>query len=182
MNNLLILGICLLVLIIIFLIIIIIIGKSKIKSIIVPLELSYQQINELLKQKYLIFKEMINFIKENISIKEDAFKDFIDFNSKECTQSELIEILDKTTKELDIYISDYNESLKNKDFMELKNKLFNIQVNLEATTDYYNNKINLYNKLQSNGPTSFTTKFFEFEEYNTINYEKKEISRVINLN
>ena len=182
MNNLLILGICILILIIIFLVIMLVIGKNKIKEIIVPLDTSKQEINELLVQKYKVFKEMIKFIKENLSIKETAFLEFLEFNSKECTQSDLIEILDKTTHELDTYTTNYDEILKNIDFIKLKQKLYNIQVNLEATIDYYNNKINLYNNLKTSGPTSFATKFFEFDEYNTISNEKKEISRIINLN
>lgn len=182
MNNLLILGVCILVLIILFLVMILIIGKNKIKEIIVPLDTSKQEINALLVQKYKIFKEMIKLIKENLSIKETAFLEFLEFNSKECTQIDLIEILNKTTKELDNYASNYDELLKNMKFFELKLKLYNIQVNLEASIDYYNNKINLYNKLKNNGPTSFATKFFEFDEYNTIINEKKEISRLINLN
>ena len=182
MNNLLILGISILILIILFLVIILLIGKNKIKEIIVPLDTSKQEINELLKQKYKVYKEMIKFIKDNLSIKEEAFQGFLTFDSRECTQSDLINILNKTTKELNNYINDYDELSKNIEFITLQRKLYNIQVNLEATIDYYNNKINLYDNLKTNGPTSFSTKFFEFNEYNSIDNEKKEISRLINLN
>ena len=80
MNNLLILGICILILIILFLVIILVIGKNKIKEIIVPLDTSKQEINELLVQKYKVFKDMVKFIKENLSIKENAFLDFLNFS------------------------------------------------------------------------------------------------------
>lgn len=182
MNNILILSISILILIILFLIITLIIGKNKIKEIIVPLDTSKQQINEFLKQKYKVYKEIISFLKDNLSIKETAFKEFLDFKATECTQSDLISILDKTTHEINDYVYNYDNILKNNDFLELKRKLYKIQVNLEASIDYYNNKIILYNALKSSGPTSFSTKFFEFDEYNNISNEKKEISRLINLN
>lgn len=182
MNNILILLACILFLIILFIIIILVIGKSKINEIIVPLDMSKEQINAFLIQKYKLYKKMIKFIKDNLSIKEDAFNEFIEFNSQECIQSDLINILDKTTIELNDYLKKYDELLKNKDFLDLKKQLYNIQVKLEATIDYYNNKIILYNDLKTKGPTSFSTKFFEFEEYNNISNEKKEISRLISLN
>ena len=182
MNNILILAICLLILIISCLIMILIIGKNKIKEIIVPLDTSKDEINELLKQKYKLYKKMIKHLKDNLSIKETAFKDFLNFTSKECTQSELIDILDKTTYEINEFVDNYDELLKDKDFLDLKKELHQIQIKLEATIDFYNNKIILYNDLKSNGPTSFSTKFFVFDEYNNIPNEKKEISRLINLN
>lgn len=182
MDNILILLFCILVLIILFFMIILLVGKNKINEIIVPLDTSKEQINEFLIHKYKLYKEMIKFIKNNLSIKDDAFHEFLEFNSRECLQSDLINILDKTTHELNEYVGKYDELLKNKDFLDLKKQLYNIQVKLEATIDYYNNKIILYNDLKANGPTSFSTKFFEFEEYNNISNEKKEISRLISLN
>lgn len=182
MNNILILGICILILIVAFLIIILVIGKNKIKEIIVPLDTSKDEINELLKQKYKVYKKMIKHLKDNLSIKEEAFKTFTDFSSKECTQTDLIDLLDKTTYEINEYVDNYDELLKDKEFLDLKKELHQIQIKLEATVDFYNNKIILYNDLKSNGPTSFATKFFVFDEYNNISNEKKEISRLINLN
>lgn len=182
MNNILILSVSILILIILFFFIILLIGKSKIKEIIVPLDISKQEINELLKQKYKVYRDMIKFIKENLSIKEEAFQDFLNFDSKECLQSDLINILDITTKELNNYVNKYDEITKNIEFINLKKRCFNIQVNLEAIIDYYNSKVISYNNLKTNGPTSFSTKFFEFDEYNNIDNDKKEISSLINLN
>ena len=182
MNNLVILGIAVGVLFIIFIVIVLIIGKNKIRNILIPLDMSKQDINDYLKEKYKIYKEMVRFIKDNLSIKEEAFADFLKFDTKECLQSELIDMLDKTTYEINEYVDNYDELLKNNDFMELKRKLYNVQVNLEATIDYYNNKISTYNTLKDKGPTNFSTKFFTFDDYNTIKNEKEEISRLINLN
>ena len=182
MNNILILAICILILIILFIIIILIISKKKIQEVITPLDISKEEINDYLKQKYKLYKEITKFIKDNLSIKEEAFQEFLAFNQKECTQSNLITILDKTTYEINEYVDKYDELLKNKDFLKLKKDLYYIQVNLEACIDYYNNKIIFYNNLKNTGPTSFATKFFEFEEFASITNEKKEISRLINLN
>ena len=182
MNNILILGIAILILIILFLIIVLIIGKKKINEVIIPLNLSLEQTSTCLKQKYKLYKEITKFIKDNLSIKEEAFKEFLDFNLKECEQSELIDLLDKTTYEINEYVDNYNELLKNKDFLNLKRKLYDVQVKLEACIEYHNNKIILYNDLKEHGPTSFSTKLFDFNDYNTIKIDKKEISRLINLN
>lgn len=182
MNNILILGVLIVILMIFFFIIILMIGKSKIQEIIVPLDTSKKQINEYLKQKYKIFKEMTKYIKDNLSIKEEAFKEFLNFSEKECSQTDLINLLNKTTYELNEYVDNYDQLLKNKDFLELKKKLYDIEIKLEACIDFYNNKIILYNDLKTNGPTSFSTKFFEFDEYYNIEQDKKEISRLINLN
>ncbi len=182
MNNIIILGIAILILLIVFIVIVLIMGKNKIRSILIPLDISKQDINEYLKQKYRVYKDMVKLIKDNLSIKEDAFQDFLKFDAKECMQSNLIDILDKTTVEINEYVDNYEELLKNTDFMDLKRKLYNIQVNLEATIDYYNNKLITYNTLKDNGPTNFATKFFTFDDYSKIKNEKEEISRLINLN
>ncbi len=182
MNNIVILGIAIGILFIIFLVIILIIGKNKIRNILIPLDMSKQDINDYLKEKYKIYKDMVHFIKDNLSIKDEAFKEFLAFDTKECLQSDLIDILDKTTYEINEYVDNYDELLKNNEFMELKRKLYSIQVNLEATIDYYNSKITVYNTLKDKGPTNFSTKFFTFDDYNTIKNEKEEISRLINLN
>ena len=141
-----------------------------------------KDINDYLKQKYKVYKEMIKYIKDNLSIREEAFNDFLSFDTRECLQSDQIDMLDKTTYELNEYVDNYDELLKSSDFLLLKRKLYNIQINLEATIDYYNNKISIYNTLKDKGPTNFSTKFFTFDEYNTIKNEKEEISRLINLN
>lgn len=182
MNNILILSIAVIILIFLFFIIVLIIGKRKINQVIVPLNLSLEQINLYLKQKYKLYKEITKFIKDNLSIKEDAFCEFFNFNLKECEQNELITLLEKTTYEINEYVDNYNELLKNKEFLELKRKLYNAQVKLEACIEYHNNKIILYNDLKEHGPTSLSTKLFTYDEFNNIPNDKKEISRLINLN
>ncbi len=182
MNKLVIFGILLVVLVIIFLIIILVISKSKISEMLTPLNIAQEDINNYLKQKYKLYKEITQFIKDNLSIKEDAFNNFFSFNSKECTPEELITLLDKTTYEINEYVDNYDELLKNKDFMKLKRELYDIELNLEATIEYYNNKLTLYDDLKNNGPTSFCTKFFEFDEYKPIKNDIKEITRLVNLN
>ena len=182
MDNILIFGILTLVLLILFLIIFLHVSKLKIREIIVPLDISCDEINALLKQKYKVYKEIIEYIKNNLSIKEEAFTDFLNFKAQECRQSELISILDKTTHEINKYVDNYDEALKNEEFINLKQKLYKIQMTLEATIDFYNNNIILYNDLKTNGPTSLASKFFQFDEYENISNEKKEISRLINLN
>lgn len=182
MNNMLILCVSILILIIFFLIIILIVGKNRIKEVIIPLNNANQQIDNYLNQKYDIFKEMIKFIKDNLSIKEDAFKDFFELNIKECNQVELLNLLNKTVYELNEYVDNYDDCLKNKDFLNLKKNLYDVEINLEACIDFYNNKIILYNNLKSKGPTSFSNKFFTFDNYDSIEQDKKEISRLINLN
>ena len=182
MNNILILIVSIVVLLIIFLIVLITISKSKIQNSLLSVEIANEDIINSLKQKYKIYKEIVNFIKDNLSIKEDAFNKFNEFNTKECSKEELINLLDNTTFEINEYVDNYDELLKNKQFLELKRKLYHIEMNLESMVDYYNNKLNIYNHLQHHLPTSIATKLFQFDEYEEINIDKKEISRLVNLN
>ena len=76
MKNIVILVISVVVLLIIFIIIVLIVGKNKIRSILTPLDISKKDINDYLKQKYKVYKEMIKYIKDNLSIKEEAFNEF----------------------------------------------------------------------------------------------------------
>ena len=182
MNNIVILIISFVVLLILFLITLIIISKNKINEILTSIETANDDINNSLKQKYALYKEMITFIKDNLSIKEDAFNKFINFNRIECTKGDLINILDKTTYEINDYIDNYDDLLKNKDFLPLKIKLYNIEINLEAMIDYYNSKLIIYNDLKNHAPTSIASKLFDFPDYKETTIDKKEISRLINLN
>ena len=181
MNKFIILGISIFVLLIIFLIIIVIISKNKIKEAMIPLDIAKEKINDYLRKKYKLYKEITKFIKDNLSIKEDAFNNFLSFNAK-IPNYELLSLLDKTTDEINEYVDNYDELLKNQDFLKLKKELYDLEINLEATSEYYNNKINIYNSLKDSAPTSICTKFFEFEDYQKVEFDKKEIARLINLN
>lgn len=182
MNNILILIVSIIVLLILFLVVLITISKSKIQKSLLSIEIANEDIINSLKQKYKIYKEIVNFIKDNLSIREDAFKNFINFDTKECSKEDLIKLLDSTTFEINEYVDNYDELLKNKEFLELKRKLYHTEMNLESMVDYYNSKLNIYSHLQNHLPTSVATKFFQFEEYKEINIDKKEISRLVNLN
>lgn len=182
MNNILILIISIIVLLIIFIVTLILISKNKIQEILSSIEISNDDINNSLKQKYKLFKEITNYLKDNLSIKEDAFENFLNFDSKECSRNDLIDILDKTTFEINEYVDNYDDLLKNKDFLTLKRKLYHVEMNLEATIDYYNNKLTNYNYLKEHVPTSIAGKIFSFDEYEEAKIDKEEISRLINLN
>ena len=182
MNNILILIISIGVLLVIFLITLIIISKSKIQEGLLSLEMADDDINNSLKQKYKLFKEIVEYIKDNLSIKDNAFNDYLNFNTKECNKEDLINILDKTTFEINEYVDNYDDLLKKKDFLELKRKLYHTEMNLEAMIDYYNNKLVIYNDLKNRFPTNIASKFFQFDEYKEITIDKKEISRLVNLN
>ena len=54
-------------------------------------------------------------------------------------KSENIKLLDKTTYEINEYVDNYDELLKNQEFLKLKRELYDIEINLEATSEYYNN-------------------------------------------
>ena len=79
MNNIIILVIAIGVLIIIFLIALIIISKSKISNALISVEIANDDINSSLKQKYTIYKDIINYIIQNVSIKENTFENFLNF-------------------------------------------------------------------------------------------------------
>ena len=182
MNNIVILVISVIILLIIFLVTLIMISKSKIQEVLTSVEISNDDINNSLKQKYKIYKEMTNYLKDNLSIKENAFQNFLEFNSKECSRTDLINILDKTTFEINDYVDNYDDLLKNQDFINIKRKLYHVEMNLEAAIEYYNNKLKVYNDLIEHSPTSIASKIFSFDEYENLEINKEEISRLINLN
>ena len=182
MNNMLILAISVFVLLVLFVIILTIISKNKINEILEAINISNDDISLSLKQKYAVYKEIINYIKDNLSIREDAFQSFLEFKRGEYTKKEIINILDKTVYEINDYVSNYDSLLKQKEFKDLKKKLYDVEINLEAVVEYYNNKLVIYNELKTHGPTSFASKLFDFEEFDEITIDKKEISRLINLN
>ena len=183
MNNVVILAIFIGLLILFFLIILFFVSKTKISDSIIPIEYSKQLISDSLRQKWKIYKQMIDYIKTNLSIKEDAFTNFLEFKPQnECKQEDLIALLDDTTYEINGYVDSYEELTKNKDFVKLKRSLYHIQMELEAMIEYYNNKIDYYNDLKENGPTKIATKIYDFDKFEKLELDKKEISRLIDLN
>ena len=182
MNNIIVLIILIVILIIIFAITFILLSKNQIEETLNSIEIANDDINSLLKQKFSLYKEIVTYIKDNISIKETAFEEFLEYNKREYTKNDLIEILDKTTIEINEYVDNYNDLLKQKDFIELKRKLYSIEINLEAAIDYYNEKNIIYNKQRNSGITGIASKLFSFIDYENVSIDKKEISRLINLN
>jgi len=182
MNNLITLIILIIIILVLFIITLISLSKNKIEDNLISLDIASDDLNTNLKQKYILYKEIIKFITNNISIREDAFQEFQSLKKNDDSLKDLITILDKTTFEINEYVDNYNDLLKNKDFIDLKRKLYKVQINIESCVDYYNNKLIIYNKLKNKGITSIASKLFDFSEFEVIKTDKKEISRLINLN
>ena len=160
----------------------VLISKNKINEKFNTVLIANDEINNLLKQKYAIFNEIIKCIKDNNQDKEFDFQEFLKFNRKDCTKSDLIKVLDKTTIELNEYFDRNNDLLKNKKILDLKGKLYHVEINLEAVVEYYNNKLKLYNETKKHGPTSIASKLFDFSDFNETEINTQEISRLISLN
>lgn len=153
------------------------ISKNKLQVLNVKIKEVQNNIDELLQKKYNVLTDIGKVIKEKT--KENTFDELELTNIEDFSRIETNNILakyDHIVKEFD----EFNKSIKFKDAeLKLFEEFNNINIECLATEKYYNDNVNLYNKLIKEFPTSIIAKIKKYKPKELFSNEKEEIFEIL---
>ena len=121
-------------------------------------------IDNCIRDKFDLLSKSINIIKGNIGLKEELFPEIIKLRSRRLSSFELDRKLVDPLNEFYKIKEEHQELMKSNAFIEIDLKLSDIEDNLNAYKEYYNENITKYNKLVRTFPSNIIGKFCKLEE------------------
>lgn len=121
-------------------------------------------IDNSIRDKFDLLSKSINVIKGNIKIEEDIFPDIVKLRSRKLSSFDLDRQLVNSINEFYRIKEEYKELQKSDAFKEIDIKLKEIEENLTAYKEYYNENITKYNRLIRNFPSNIIGKVCKYKE------------------
>ncbi|MBQ7140855.1 MAG: LemA family protein [Bacilli bacterium] len=121
-------------------------------------------IDNSIRDKFDLLSKSINVIKGNVEIEEEIFPDIIKLRSRKLSSFDLDRQLVDSMNEFSRIKEEYRELKKSDAFNEIDGKLKEIEENLIAYKEYYNENITKYNRLIRNFPTNIIGKLSKYKE------------------
>ena len=154
------------------------INKNKFKLINIKIKNAEENIKQILNDKYQNLAKIRDLMKEK---KEDytVFDELADINCDELDSFELNNKLSKYDTNV-IEIIDYEKEIV---FDEEEQKVFddysNINVSCTAAIKYYNDNVEIYNKLISSSPTRLFAQLSHYKKKEIYTSEKEEVFEIL---
>lgn len=121
-------------------------------------------IDNSIRDKFDLLSKSINVIKGNIEIEDNIFPDIIKLRSRKLSSFDLDRQLVDSMNEFYKIKEEHRELKKSDAFNEIDDKLKEIEENLTAYKEYYNENITKYNRLIRSFPTNIVGKFSKYKE------------------
>lgn len=121
-------------------------------------------IDNSIRDKFDLLSKSINVIKGNVEIEDNIFPDIVKLRSRKLSSFDLDRQLVNSMNEFYKIKEEYRELKKSDAFNEIDDKLKEIEENLTAYKEYYNENITKYNRLIRSFPTNIVGKFSKYKE------------------
>lgn len=153
------------------------ISKNKFQVLLVKINEADDNIDSLLRKKHEILLNIGNFIKDKT--KEKTFDSLLDIDVDSIDSFELSDQLARFDQKV-IEFMDYNKDI-NFDEEELNDFESFTDINIEclATQKYYNDNVDIFNKLLGEFPMNMYAKIKRFKEKETYLDEKEEVFEIL---
>lgn len=121
-------------------------------------------IDNCIRDKFDLLSKSINIIKGNTKIEEDIFPEIIKLRSRRLSSFDLDRKLVDPLNEFYKIKEEHQELLKSNSFVEINNKLSEIEDSLISYKEYYNENITKYNKLIMAFPSNIIGKLCKLKK------------------
>lgn len=167
----------LLVAIITVIFIIVIVSSNKFQILNIKINEAEENINLLLNEKYDLLVKIGEIVKKEAN---DTFFDELDnLKTDEISKIELNKELAKYDSKI-IELTDYNKDIKfDEDELKLFTQLEEIEIECTADKKYYNDNVDIYNRLVRKIPSSMIAKFKKIKCKDLYTDEKEEIFEIM---
>lgn len=154
-----------------------VICNNKLKTKSIKIDEAIEQVTTLLKDKYESLEKVNKFVKKKT--KEEFLANYDDIKVDELSIYDLQNELAKYDMEV-IELAEFNKDIKldSKDIEELDN-LSKINVDITAVEKYYNDNVEIYNKLLSTFPYSIMAKIMHYKKKEVFTSQKEEMFEIL---
>lgn len=172
---------CIIIAIVLSLIIFLITIYNKYQMLIIKINKGEDYIFNSLENKYNILLKYLDFFKDNITIDEEDFEEYKLLNTK--TNIDKLNTYVNNFNNLINRYMDNNEDLYKKDTIaSLNDELFNANLSINSSKNYYNNYVTKYNNQCHTFPSNIVAKIFKYKEKNIMNEDNIDGLKILNDN
>lgn len=151
---------------------------NKYQWLLIKLDKGDTNITTALEKKYNILLRYVDFLKNNIELKEEAFDEYKLLNTKMPTHK-----LNKKIEDMNNIINKYMDNneklLKNKTIVNINKELLEVNITINGCKKYYNDNLIKYNHLCHAFPSNIIGKIFKYKEKDFLNEENKEQLKIL---
>ncbi len=169
--------ICVLLILFTMIFIVFAINSNRFSSILIKINEAEENIKVLLNEKY----NLLLLIKETVSntLSKEVFNSIDEIKIEDLNSFELNNELSKFDKEV-IELRDFNKDIElSEDNMKLFDDLDSIDTECVASEKYYNDNVNLFNKLINSFPSNIIAKIKRYKEKDLYSNKKEEIFEIL---
>lgn len=131
-------------------------------------------IESLLKKKFDLLNNTSEAVSKILNKREPIVKRIIALRSKKLDDSLLDIELNEIGEELVELAFTKRKLKKEKEFIALLDKVNDVEIQLNATKDYYNNKITIHNKYVRGFPSNLIGTIFKYKEKEYFNLKEEK--------
>lgn len=136
--------------------------SNKFKIINIKINKSEKKLEETLKEKFNLTIKVIDILNDKKNFDEDLYHDFLNINLDEINLFDLNNILIDTDNKIELYLSQNEKLINNKDYKNLNKKINVLNTTIKTTRSYYNKNLKEYNNLIKKFPTSTIAKIKKY--------------------
>ena len=136
-------------------------------------------LKENLHKKYDVSLKIIEFLNKTIKIDEENIQDFLNTNLKNIEMEDLNDILINTDLYIEGYLEDNEKLVNDKVYKEIVKELDKLDVTINSTRKYYNDKVNEYNKLIKKFPYNLVNKMKKYPHRTKLTEQKKTELKIL---
>jgi len=130
-------------------------------------------IETLLKKKFDLLNSTSEIVAKELDRKEPIVKKIVSLRSKKLSDQDLDKELDKICDELAELAFNKRKLKKIKEFVAFLDKITDVEIQLNATKDFYNNKVTINNNYVDKFPSNIIAKIFGYKTIEYFNLNKE---------
>lgn len=166
-----------LIVIITVIFVVIVVNINKFQALNIKINEAEENIGLLLNEKYDLLYKIGKIVKDESS--DTFFDNLKDIVIEDISKIELNKELSKYDAKI-VELTDYNKDIKfDEDALKLFNDLEDVNIECSADEKYYNDNVEIYNKLVSQFPSSIIAKLKKYKHKDSYVNEKEEIFEIM---
>lgn len=157
--------------------VVIVVNINKFQALNIKINEAEENIGLLLNEKYDLLYKIGKIVKDESS--DTFFDNLKDIVIEDISKIELNKELSKYDAKI-VELTDYNKDIKfDEDALKLFSDLEDVNIECAADEKYYNDNVEIYNKLVSQFPSSIIAKFKKCKHKDSYVNEKEEIFEIM---
>lgn len=145
---------------------------NRFEELIIRINEAEANIDAILNKEFDLLNKSISIIKSNIETNKDVLEDIIKLRSRKLNNFDLDKQLNESYKEFKYYVNNFENLKNNESFTKIEIDLIEVEANIIALKEYYNDNTSKFNLLIHKFPSNIIAKFKKYKEKQLFELEK----------